>query len=72
VIKKTGIVPGAVSYFSVLLPDVEVAIASPNVAVQTFGFLSLHRPVSKIGPGQDETYTVVALHGTAANIERPL
>ncbi len=67
-IKENG-VPGARTYFSVLIPDVKVG--NQGVAVHSIGVLSITRPVSNIGPGQIESYTELALQGTASNIERP-
>jgi hypothetical protein len=68
-INKTG-VPGAATYFSLLVPDVN--LNGQSVAIQTLGFLTNTREVSNIGPGQRETYTEVALSGTAGNVATPL
>jgi hypothetical protein len=69
VVEKPGL-PGAVVSFGVLIPDVTVN-TSP-VAVHTVGVLANHREVSRIGPGQVETYTEISLKGTAANVVFPL
>jgi hypothetical protein len=69
VVKKANIVPGGVSSFGVLVPDVVVE-ASP-VAVETIGVLAVHRGTAQLGPGQLETYTEIALKGTAANVILP-
>lgn len=66
---KKGTVPGAATYFSILIPD--VTLMGNSLPINTLGILSLHREVSNIGPGQRETYTEVALTGTAANIIQP-
>ena len=63
---KKGGVPGANTYFSVLIPDVN--LANQSVTINTIGILSVTREVSNIGPGQRETYTAVDLTGTAASI----
>jgi hypothetical protein len=69
VVEKSGL-PGAVVSFGVLIPDVTVN-ASP-VAVHTSGVLASHREVSRIGPGQIETYTELGLRGTAEHVVLPL
>ena len=69
-VKTTGIVPGGVTSVGVLIPDMNVDGAP--VAVHTFGVLAQHRGVSSLGPGQLETYTELALKGTAENIVLPL
>jgi hypothetical protein len=70
IVKKTGIVPGAITCFSVLVPDASVD-SGQHVAIQTIGVLSIHREVSLLGPGQLETYTSVALAGSAAILQMP-
>jgi hypothetical protein len=66
VVKKTNIVPGGVTVFAVLIPDV-IVDGTNSAAIHTVGVLSLHRGTSNIGPGQLETYTTVQLTGTAGN-----
>jgi len=68
-INKTG-VPGAATYFSLLVP--EVNLNGQSVTIQTIGCLTNTREVSNIGPGQRETYAEVALFGTAGNVATPL
>ena len=70
VINKSGIVPGAFTYFSVVIPD--TLVTGGNVTIHTLGFLTVHRPTANIGPGQEQIYTEIALQGTAAAIVRPL
>ena len=67
---KKGGVPGANSFFSVLIPDVN--LVDQSTTINTVGVLSVTREVSNIGPGQRETYTEVELTGTAASIALPL
>lgn len=69
VVGKSGL-PGAVTSFGILIPDVRVN-GSP-VPVHTIGVVANHREVSQIGPGQVETYTEINLQGTAANVVLPL
>jgi hypothetical protein len=69
VVNRAKIVPGGISSFGVLIPDV-VVDASP-VSVHTIGVLAVHRGTAQLGPGQLETYTEVALKGTAANVILP-
>ena len=64
-----GGLPGATTYFSVLIPDANVSGGS--VSVRTVGVLTQHREVANIGPGQLETYTELALQGTASNVIVP-
>jgi hypothetical protein len=71
VVKKSSIVPGGVTVFAVLIPDVRVSSAG-NAVIHTFGVVSVHRGTSNISPGQQETYTTIQLQGTANNVERPL
>jgi hypothetical protein len=70
VIKKTKIVPGAVTSFCLVVPGVVIGGAN-SVAVHTVGMLAVHRGASLIGPGQLETYTSMDLKGTAASIVMP-
>lgn len=69
VVGQTGL-PGAVLSLGVLIPDVTVN-GSP-VEVHTVGILAKHREVSRLGPGQLETYTEINLQGTAATVVLPL
>jgi hypothetical protein len=62
--------PGRTVCICVLFPDVSLGTAP--VAVQTYGLQSIHREVNVIGPGQLETYTTIALSGTASHILMPL
>lgn len=67
VIKKSQIAPGAITSFAVLIPDV---VDAPNgVSVRTIGVVSVHRGTARLGAGQLETYTELALTGTAQHIE---
>jgi hypothetical protein len=67
-VKRSGL-PGANTFFSLLIPDAN--LADQSVTINTIGVLSVAREVSNIGPGQRETYTEVPLTGTAANIVQP-
>jgi hypothetical protein len=69
-IKKTGIVPGGVTSIGVLFPDMH--IDSAPVPVHTIAVIAHHRGTSSLGAGQLETYTEMALTGTATNIKLPL
>jgi hypothetical protein len=69
VVKKANIVPGGVSSFGLLVPD--VVVDGAPVAVETTGILAVHRGVAQLGPGQLETYTELKLKGTAASIILP-
>jgi|HubBroStandDraft_6_1064221.scaffolds.fasta_scaffold43473_4 hypothetical protein len=66
VVKTTGIVPGGVVSLGVLIPD--VVVDSSAVSIHTIGVLAVHRGVAQLGAGQLETYTEMALKGTAALI----
>ena len=66
---SSGALPGATTFFSVLVPDANVDNGS--VSVHTLGVLTHRRQVSNIGPGQLETYTELALQGTASNVILP-
>jgi hypothetical protein len=70
VVKKTNIVPGGQTSFVVLIPD--VVLDTQPVNVRTVGVLSVHRGTAQLGPGQLETYTEMALTGTAASVVLPM
>ena len=69
--KNSGIVPGALTSLVVLIPDVAPQPADGAVHVHTIAVLSLHRPTSNIGAGQLQTYSEVALNGTASLVKLP-
>ena len=69
VVKTTNIVPGGVTSFGVLIPD--VVVETSPVVLHTIGVVAVHRGVAQLGPGQLETYTEVSLKGTAAHIIMP-
>jgi hypothetical protein len=70
IVKDTGVVPGAVTAFAALIPDVAVD-GRQSVAISTLGALSTHRGVAQLGPGQLERYTLIPLTGTAASLTLP-
>jgi hypothetical protein len=69
-VKKTNIVPGGITYFVALIPTT-IDDGSHAVTISTFGALAVHRGTSNVGPGQLESYTEMALNGTATNIILP-
>ena len=68
-IHKGGL-PGATTYFSLLVPDVNLT-NQQSVAIHTIGLLTNTREVLNIGPGQKESYAALVLSGTAADILTP-
>jgi hypothetical protein len=70
VVRKNGIVPGAVTSIGVLIPD--AVVGSQPVPIDTLGVLAIHRPIAAISPGQLESYTKLKLTGTASRVELPL
>jgi len=71
VVRKNGIVPGAVTSIGVLIPD--AIVGSEPVAIDTLGVLAIHRPViAHVTPGQIESYTKLKLTGHASRVELPL
>jgi len=72
IVRKNGIVPGAITSLVVLLPDISPQQAERGVAVRTIAVLSQHRPAPVIGPGQLQTYTELELTGTAARVALPM
>ena len=70
VVRKNGIVPGAVTSIGVLIPD--AVVGTEPVAIATLGVLAIHRPTVQVTPGQLESYTKLKLTGTASRIELPL
>ena len=69
VVKRSGIVPGGIVSFGALIPDVNVD-GSP-VSINAIGVTSVHRGTSQLGAGPLETYTEMALSGTASSIVLP-
>jgi len=72
IVRKNGIVPGAITSLVLLLPDVSPQPADGGVAVHTIAVLSQHRPTPVLGPGQLQTYTEFAVKGTAARVALPM
>jgi hypothetical protein len=59
--------------FSLLVPDVQLPDQQASVPIRTEGITTVHRAfVALLGHPQSETYTVTALHGTAAVGPLPL
>ena len=72
IVRKSGIVPGAITSLVLLLPDVSPPPADGGITVHTIAVLSQHRPKPVIGPGQLQTYSEFALTGIAALVKLPL
>lgn len=71
VVRKNGIVPGAVTSIGVLIPDAVVGVEP--VAIDTLGVLAIHRPVVvHPTPGQLESYTKLKLTGHASRVDLPM
>jgi len=71
-IRKNGIVPGAVTSLLVQIPDVSPSPVDAAVPMHTIAIQANHRGTPVIGPGQLETYAEMAFHGTAALVKLPL
>lgn len=72
IVRKTGIVPGAITSLVVLIPDVAPQPADGGVHVKTIAVLSQQRPTPVLGAGQLQTYTEFQVTGTASLVKLPL